>query len=180
MKNSWLLIALLFLFGCKSEKTQESSLFSQYVGSIESIGLPFSFYSLDKISTPSDSYLKEGFKKYKLDWSTQPYGKAFVAESFVAIIETWPGDVIVPVVATYNWNGGKIDSLNLYSGGGIDMGYKATVLATLHPDYSISITDSIRKWELNEEGDDIIPGSDKLTLKKNLYIIDQDGKFIKQ
>ena len=179
MKKLLLIIFPLVLFSCKKDKPKEA-LFQRYINSVESVALPISFYSQGELETISDGYLEAGFKKYKQAWATKPYGKAFVSDAFIAVVEIVPGDVLVPVVATYSLSGAKIDSLNPFMGGGFDMGYQATVLATIQPDFSVTIVDSIRKWDLNEEGDNIVLGSDKLTLKKSRYIISKEGKFLKR
>jgi hypothetical protein len=179
------LLTLIFtwtiLVSCSSNGHRETkSEFEKYLGTIGTLQTPVTFDSKTGIHTGSkqkfDSVL---FLKYRHRWALKPIGKILHGDSVVLILDLVIGDVVVPILTTFDKKGIKLDSLNPYSRAGVDMGYECYEFGTITNDRDIMIVDSTRRWDLNKEETNIVNGTDKLTVDTIIYRIDNKGKFLK-
>ena len=80
---------------------------------------------------------------------------------------------------TYDKNGNKKDSLNLFdNASGLNLQSETYVTSTFYPNKTIQEIDSISTWALNDRGDDRLPGSEKIKVDSIKYIISDSGKII--
>jgi len=108
-----------------------------------------------------------------------PHGKIFENDSIVVLVDISPGDVVVPLLTTFNQHGQKLDSLNPWIKSGGDIGYESYEFLTINDKKEIIVIDSTTTWDLNEDEDYTIEGTEKLTVDTVTYKIDKKGKIIK-
>jgi hypothetical protein len=180
MRILMLVISVTILLSCFSARDKQvDNEFKKYLKSLEALDIPITFDSKRGIKVRSKDYDTTLFKKFKHKWAFGPHGKAFENDSIILIIDITAGDVLVPLIMTFDQFGNKLDSLNPYTNGGVDMGYESYEYVAINGNKDILITDSTRRWDLNKEGDNIIEGTDKLTVGTMIYKIDKKGKFKK-
>lgn len=185
-------IALFILWGCENQVKKELSTesnnttkqslsdFEQYIASLNQIPLPLTHNPLTKLPKLSKSYDKNGFEKYKHTTTSQPLGVYYQDDKTIGIIDCSIGDWgLVPFLTTYDLNGNKIDSIGFYKKTGQDMGYEAIEHLTLNKDRSITITDTVKQWELNKDQSDILEGTMKITTGKIKYQVLKNGEIEK-
>jgi hypothetical protein len=173
-------IGLMFLMiSCSAQENG----FKKYVGQLQPVTMPISFRSLkfpDKhINNTFDQVL---FKKYKPIAAYTVYGKLYEDEKSVAIIYTVIGDVNSPILMTYNKMGNKIDSLNLFEGESVfHFESETSKYVTIFSDKRIQVIDSVTTWKMEDNGEDRIEGTGKVSrIDKISYQLDLDGKIRKQ
>lgn len=151
-----------------------------YLKSLDNLETPVNFDTKQHDSKVlSQNYDTALFKVFKYAGSMGPYGKIFINDSIIVIIDISIGDVVVPVLTTFNQHGQKLDSINPWSKSGWDIGYESYEFLTINDKKEIIVIDSTRTSELNKEGDDIIEGTEKLTVDTVIYKIDKSGKIVK-
>jgi hypothetical protein len=97
----------------------------------------------------------------------------------VIVVEILAGDVVVPLLRTFDREGRPLDSLNPYSKSGVDMGFECYEFVTVTDKKEIIVIDSTRNWDLNADKTNVIEGTAKLTVDTVIYKIEKDGKFRK-
>jgi hypothetical protein len=160
-------------------KTETSNNFQIYLNALTDLKTPLVLSTqneLGEISPDIDSLV---YARYKHHGASRPYGLLFRNDSIVMTVDIIVGDILVPVITTFNQSGQKLDSLRLYQKAGWDLGLEADEFVTITSDKKIIITDSIRRWDLNAERDDIIEGTERLTVDMVIYQVGSDGKFLK-
>lgn len=60
------------------------------------------------------------------------------------------------------------------------MGYEAIEYVTFNADRTITVRDTLKRWDFNEEETDIIEGSMKITTGKVEYRILENGRIEKE
>ena len=181
------LVALIILSACNPQKntnTKDAPLkseFLSYVNTLDQIPLPFKHNTLAHFPDDlSQTFDNSGFKNYKHTWASYPLGILYQNSESVGIIDCSIGDWgQVPLLTTYDLDGNKIDSTNFYYKSGSDIGYEAMEYLTLHQNKTITVIDSVKRWELKNAGADIIEGSLKITSRKVEYRISEKGKINK-
>ncbi|HEX6171524.1 MAG TPA: hypothetical protein VFZ33_17685 [Chitinophagaceae bacterium] len=162
-----------------SKKDEKDDDFKRYLSSLETLQTPVTFDTKNGIYARSKDYDTTLYKKFKHAWAFGPYGKIFENDSVVFTVDITAGDVLVPLIMTFDQRGHKLDSLNPYEKAGSDMGYESYEYVVINDKKEIIVTDSTRTWDLNEKRDDIIEGSDRLTVDTVIYKVDDKGKFRK-
>jgi len=191
-----IIIATIFLsvlWSCnsstKKEKSTESdksteqtnSEFESYISTLDQITLPLETNPLGQLPEISKNFDKNKFEKYKHTWTSQPLGIYFQDEKTIGIIDCSIGDWgLVPFLTTYDLKGNKIDSTGFYDKSGQDMGYEAIEHVTFNTDRRITVLDTVKRWDFNEDETDIIEGSMKMTTGKVEFRILENGRIEKK
>lgn len=191
-----IIIATIFLsvlWSCnsstKKEKSTESdksteqtnSDFESYISTLDQITLPLETNPLGQLPEISKNFDKNKFEKYKHTWTSQPLGIYFQNEKTIGIIDCSIGDWgLVPFLTTYDLKGNKIDSTGFYDKSGQDMGYEAIEHVTFNTDRRITVLDTVKRWDFNEDETDIIEGSMKMTTGKVEFRILENGRIEKK
>jgi hypothetical protein len=174
------IILLTFLISCSTSKERNTGDdFRKYLNSLDNLEVPVTFDTKNDLKVKSRNYDTTLFQLFKHAWSMGPHGKIFEGDSIVVIVDITAGDVLVPLIMTFNQQGQKLDSLNPYDKAGADMGYESYEFVTINDNKEIVVTDSTRTWDLNADKSDIVEGSEKLTVDTVIYKIDKRGKIIK-
>ena len=186
-------ILLSFLWSCdsptKKEKSTESnkateqinSDFDNYISTLDQIPLPLEANPLGQLPETSKNFDKNAFEKYKHTWTSQPLGIYYQNDKTIGIIDCSIGDWgLVPFLTTYDLKGNKIDSTGFYDKSGQDMGYEAIEHLTFNADRTITVIDTVKRWDFNEDETDIIEGSMKMTTGKVEYRILDNGQIEKK
>ena len=170
------IIGLFFFAGCSATTND----FEKYTSQINTLPTPITFRTIEFSDNKAPDNIDEVlFDKYKYTDANNVYGKIYESKKFVAIIYTVNGDVLVPVLVTYDKNGNKKDSLNLFdNASGLNLQSETYVTSTFYSNKTIQEIDSISTWALNDRGDDRLPGSEKIKVDSIKYTITDSGKII--
>lgn len=181
------------LWSCSSptrkEKSTESdniseltnSDFINYVSTLDQISLPLEANPLRHLPEISKNFDKDGFEKYKHTWTSQPLGIYYQDEKTIGIVDCSIGDWgLVPFLTTYDLKGNKIDSTSFYHKSGQDMGYEAIEHVTFNADRTITVLDTVKRWDFNDAETDIVEGSMKMATGKVEYRILDNGRIEKK
>ncbi|NVK03201.1 MAG: hypothetical protein HWD92_00200 [Flavobacteriia bacterium] len=167
----------------RSSKTTEqtSSDFENYISTLDQIPLPLEANPLGQLPETSKNFDKSAFEKYKHTWTSHPLDIYYQDDKTIGIIDCSIGDWgIVPFLTTYDLEGNKIDSTGFYYKSGQDMGYSAIEHLTFNADRTITVLDTVKRWDFNEDETDIIEGSMKMTTGKVEYRILDNGRIEKK
>ncbi|MCU0349772.1 MAG: hypothetical protein MUF43_02930 [Flavobacterium sp.] len=179
-----LTIAFLTSIFCSCSTSRDSnskSDFLTYSESLEKLNTPISFDTKgNNIKVLFKNYDTAMFEVFRYAGCIRPHGKIFVNDSIVVLVDIAAGDVIVPVLTTFNLQGQKLDSINPWNKSGWGIGYESYEFLTINDKKEIVVIDSTTTSELNETEDHIIEGTEKLTVDTVIYVIDKRGKIIKK
>lgn len=177
MKHLTIICLLIMLFSCdKKQHPTKSNTLKTYLNSLTTLPTPLHFSTTDDgLADLSPAYDSILFTKYKHIWAYRPYGKIIYDDSTVAVIDIVIGDVVVPLLTTFDQQGNKVDSLNLFARAASDIGFVSNEFVTITGDKRIIISDSTTRWDLNATGDDIIEGTQRLTVETFIYALDERG-----
>jgi hypothetical protein len=172
-----LYIGLIVIFGCSPKDND----FNRFVGQLETLQTPI---SLGTMRFPerqtSQAYDKELFRKFKYSTAHEVYGKIYEDDKAVGIIYSVIGDINVPILVTYDKQGSRIDSLNLFeNASGFDFESETYEHVTFFPNKTIQVIDSIKTWKTDETGEDRVPETETLTIDTLIHRITGDGKIVK-
>ncbi|MFC1732561.1 hypothetical protein ACFL6I_19840, partial [candidate division KSB1 bacterium] len=186
------LIILSVIWSCDSQTVKENSTetdntieqtksdFEKYISTLDQIPLPLETNPLGELPKISTNFDKDAFEKYKHTWTNYPLGIYFQTEKAIGIINCGIGDWgPVPFLTTYDLNGNKIDSTGFYNKSGQDMGYEAIEHLTLNADRTITVVDTVKRWDINEEEMDIVEESMKMTTGQVEYRVLKNGRIEK-
>jgi hypothetical protein len=160
-----------------SENSSAVAEFDEYVSSLEELQLPFSLDSINDYKKHSTDYNKDLFLKFKHKWALSPYGVLFQEGGITGILYVTVGDALVPIITTYKRDGAIISDLNPYEKSGHDIGYHSSANVLITEDKRIIIVDSTTTYDLNEAKDDILRGTQKLTIDTTVYKVTADGQI---
>jgi hypothetical protein len=173
----------------KKEKTTESGIateqtnsdFENYISTLDRIPLPLKYNPLGPLPMISEDFDKNAFEKFKHTWTSQPLGIYYQDDKTIGIIDCSIGDWgLVPFLTIYDLKGNKIDSTSFYDKSGQDFGYEAIVHLTFNADRTITVLDTVKRWDFNEHQTDIIEGSMKMTTRKVEYRVLDNGRIEKK
>lgn len=140
MRKTLLFIASYFLLvGCSTNSDD----FQSYISGIRTLSTPLTFQT-SNTPNPQQGVIDEKlFSKYKYVYADKAYGIIYKTENSLAIVYLVNGDVVTPVIVTYDMKGNKIDSLNLFeNASGFVEDHQTFVSTTLYPDMTIIEVDS--------------------------------------
>ena len=185
-------IILSLLWSCnyqtKKEKPTESDRkieianteFENYISTLDKIVLPLKTNPFGKLPEISKDFDKNAFKNYKHTWTSKPLGIYYQNINTVGIIDCSIGDWgLVPFLTTYDLKGNKIDSTGFYKKSGQDIGYEAIEHLTFNPDRTITVIDSVKSWDFNNDKTDIVEGSMRMRTGIVKYLVLENGKIKK-
>ncbi len=189
-----LIVAIPTFFSCKTETTKKIDVtvnkenqhipnaeFVSYLSTLDQIPLPLKHNPLRQLPELSNKYNPKGFEKFKHAWTSKPLGILYKNKHTVAIIDCSIGDLgPVPFLTTYDMDGNKIDSTGFYKKSGRDRGYSAIEYLTFDDGRIISVVDTVKRWQINEEELNIVEGSMKITTGQTIYRILKNGKIEKK
>ena len=177
MRTITTLVFLIFI-SCGEQKTVENKGFIELRDKLPIISTPITFNSDDDINLKSielvDNELLKGLKQRNY---FSAFGKIFETENFITIIGYIPSDSGTPILVTIDKDGIEVSSHAIYETVMGDMGRYTSNFVTIDSKRIIHFTDSTLTRQINEEGDDEIPGTDALTVTIRKYRITDVGKI---
>ena len=169
-----IIFIILILTSCGQIKSD----FDQYLEQIDKIETPVTFHSTKYSGTTKyQNYKTELFKKYGKSGSHELQGLIYKNERFVGLLFNIIGDINRPFLITYDRQGNKIDSLNIFPNANSSLNTETVDHATIYSDNKIEIISESKTWELNNTSDDIVKGTDKLKVDTLQFSIDNKGKI---
>jgi hypothetical protein len=157
---------------------QKNSEFENYISTLDRIPLPLEANTLGQFPKTSKNFDKNAFKKYKHIWTSQPLGIYYQDNNTIGIIDCSIGDWgLVPFLTTYDLEGNKIDSTGFYRKSGQDMGYEAIEHVTFNADRTITVLDTVKRWDMNKDETDIIEESIQILTGKAEYRVLNNGRI---
>ena len=160
---------------------QTNSDFENYISTLDQIPLPLEANPLGQLPEISKNFDQNAFEKYKHTWTSQPLGIYYQDDKTIGIIDCSAGDWgPVPFLTTYDLKGNKIDSTGFYKKSGQDIGYEAIEYLTFNADRTITVIDTVKRWDFNEDDTDIIEGSMKMKTGKVEYQVFENGQIEKK
>ncbi len=171
------LIGLIFIVSCSTKDND----FKKYVGQLETLKTPISFGTMRfPEQQTKKTYDRDLFLKFGNLTAHEVYGKVFEDEKSIGIIYTVIGDINVPILMTYDKQGNKIDSLNLFeNASGFDVVSETYEYVTFNPDKTIQVIDSTKTWTTDVSGEERILETEKLTIDTLTHFVNEDGKIVK-
>jgi hypothetical protein len=176
-----ILLSILIFSSCIRNSYEDKTQFHSFLKKLRKIETPVSFNSNDDYQIKLQ-YLRDDPFFMKIDSLYGGYGIfgiLFETEDFVAILGNIPTATGTPIITTFDSKGNKIETHSIYENVIGDIGIFSSNFETIYPDMTISFIDSTKTLKLNEDGSDIIPGTDSLSVKKLKYKINNNGKFLR-
>lgn len=178
MKYCFLAILLSIGYSCNISSQNEKGGFNHYLSSLEKVDLPLEYSTYSGLEFNKIEFDTIGFEKYKHVWTISPVGILYESEESITTLEYSIGDYgLAPFLVSYDTKGNKIDSLGPYEKSGVDLGYDGKEYVKILAERRIIVIDSIKKWDINPQGTDIISESLKVTSDTIVYIVESDGKI---
>lgn len=180
MKFKVIFIINLFfivLSSCQKEETTDDN-FSKFLSSIPDLKLPFITNSAEDLQAAF--YPDTMYNKFIDDSSNGIYGKIKVNDSIHGVVFLLPGDILFPLLVTYNSIGKRIDELDLVHLPGGSDGYNAngSSYLVMNNKLEILITDTIHTFE-RDSLTEIIDSTKKTKVVIEKYFVDGLGKIVK-
>ncbi|MBK8367664.1 MAG: hypothetical protein IPL10_09655 [Bacteroidetes bacterium] len=170
------IVLIIICASCRKEVSQQEK-FSTFFNTIPDLKLPFitdSGEDLQAVFYPDTIYNEfVGDNVYGI------YGKTKINDSIFGIVYLNPGDIVFPLLVTYNSTGKKIDELALLNLPGGSSGYNANGISYLvmKSNLEIQITDSVNTFE-RDSLEEIIETSRKTEVMIENYKVNGVGKII--
>ena len=177
MKQIVILFVTLLLSCARTIDDKSQGDFDRYLSSLEELKTPLKFNCKGGVGIRSNNYDTALWQKYKYRGSTWPCGRMFSKDSIIMTVEVGLGDFLWPLLMTFDRAGHKLDSLSVYQRSGMDMGYESCEYVTITDKQEIVVTDSTTRWDINKAGDDVVEGTQKVTVDTVIYKIDIHGRF---
>lgn len=177
MKTISISIFSLFLFiGCNNLSKNE---FARYYSQIPVLEYPIILDCLKETKyfnfPENEEYLVGKYKPINCSIN----GRLPMSNNVVAIIYSYPGDSMYPILFTYDRTGQSIDTLKIGSLCLEWMGTYLTNYVQINSDRTIQVIDSTKYYSL-DKNDDIIPKTDSLVIvEKSNFNLNENGHFSK-
>lgn len=173
-----LIFWLLLLFSCSGQRLEHKSELIKLIDQLPTIKTPVTFNSDKspvelKVNQEIIDSLQSKIPGYGI------LGKLFETDDFVAIVGIVPNDTGSPQVLIFDKAGNVIESYLAYETAGGDMGFTSQNVVTIYPNREIVFIDSTWTMKINEDGTDVIQGTDSLTVAIIKYRITDKGKIEK-
>lgn len=153
--------------------------FRDFILLIPQIKLPFQTYCENCCDHPKIDYDNKLIKRFIPEGSSV-VGLFSIAENFVAILVTYPGDMIIPSIVTYDKYGKKLDEQGFMKNWcGREIDYLGLQYFKINDDYTITTIDTSYTFRMDSITDKIID-TIKIEITKNDYFINQKGKILKK
>ena len=163
------------LFGCGGQRPEIKNDLVTLIGRLPTIQTPVTFDSdkpvsvLVKIDQDIIDSLQNKIPGYGI------LGKLFETDAFTAIVGIVPNDTGSPQILIFDKTGKQIDSYFAYRTAGGDMGLNSKNVVTINPNREILFIDSTWTMKINNEGTDVIKGTDSLAVAVEKYKISDTG-----
>jgi hypothetical protein len=167
-------IALFFFVSCKKELSQQEK-FTTFLNSIPDLKIPFQTNSGEELQAAF--YPDTIYKDFIDDSSNGVYAKIKVNDSIHGIIFLMPGDILFPLLVTYNSAGKKLNELALVNLSGDGYNANGTSYVVMNKNLEIQMTDTVNTFERDTLNEEIIEASRKTEVIIEKYKIASDGKI---
>lgn len=157
--------------------------FMRYVKSLALIKLPLKHTTeedskLNRFPKLSANYDQLLFEQFKCEGAVRPLGVLFKSAALVGIIDLAEAEWdFIPVLTVYDLYGKVVDQSYIYEVTGDDMGYSAREYLTIEADTQFTVVDSIKRWKLNADETDVVPGSQEKESRTRVFTITDSGKI---
>lgn len=174
MKQILIIFLAMTILSCTDQKKG----FSDYINSLDDLELPLHFDLNTTISPDvSKNYDSILFQTYKHVWTTAPYGIVFKNRNIVGVIEYSIADNgFAPILITLDYQGHKIDSLNILGNTGFGEQSHTLESAIFTTDLKIVVTDTTKSWQIDTDYNQI-PGTTELKVSTTTYQVLDNGKI---
>jgi hypothetical protein len=169
------IFGLLVLFGCGEQRPETKGDLVTLIGRLPTIQTPVTFDS-DKtviLNVKIDQDIIDSLQTKIPGYGI--LGKLFETEDFIAIIGIVPNDTGSPQILIFDRIGKEIDSYFAYRTAGGDMGFNSKNVVTINSNREILFIDSTWTTKINDDGTDIIEGTDSLTVTTEKFRITDTG-----
>ena len=184
------IIIVLLLIGCGSPKSSDvvekeapppiMSNFQKTVENLPLLSLPLQFASDQSISSFVEPKLYQELLKDDHDLEgLHLIGKLNDSDLAVLIWSTAAANGS-PLLTVHNAEGKRIDDLLLFPTAGGDMGYYSDNYTNFTSRKEFVLIDSVLTRQINEEGDDEIPGTDSTYTIIKYYMVSENGIIIRK
>jgi hypothetical protein len=162
--KSLLTISIISLFSCgqkNSSKNVPSIInnpkngFTIFLNKFKNVELPLEITGckLDKTVSKNLIALDTATDKQFIPEIGLAYGRIKTNGNYIAVIYLAPADCFIPILATFNLNGTKIDSKPINIGGcGFDCGFECKEIMVLNKNYQIFTSDTIASSDCDSLG----------------------------
>jgi len=171
----------LFMISCSPSTNKKTDInFGDYLKTLDTVPLPFehscSGPNFPQLSAHFDS---AGFVKYKDADCARPLGILFNNKVNTIIVDLSNGDAcVVPILVSYDKDGHKLDSLNLYGHSYDDTASSSMPYSKIDRNKHIVVIDTITTWK-NYASAKMTSDSRKIKIDSTIYSLSEKGKFIK-
>jgi hypothetical protein len=173
------IFGLLILLGCGGQRPETKNDLVTLIGRLPTIQTPVTFDSDKSVSVgvKIDQHVIDSLQNKIPGYGI--LGKLFETDDFIAIVGIVPNDTGSPQILIFDRTGKEIDSYFAYGTAGGDMGFNSKNVVTINPNREILFIDSTWTMKINDEGTDIIEGTDSLTVTTEKFRITDGGKIEK-
>lgn len=166
----------------KSEKNQQLKKseisFVEFSNKLPAVNVPLSASCDKELEGSTFGFTNQEIKQFGVA-DASILGKLADKEKYTAIIYLYAADRVFPIIVTTDKNGNKISELRLNDGYcGEDESSKDVLAFKIEKDFSIRVTDSVTRFERDENAE-IIEATKKTTLKYSQFYINENGKIKK-
>jgi hypothetical protein len=170
-------VVVAVVITCSCTDNSSKADFAEYIKNVEEIKLPIQLNSSSFVGSVNyQKYRKDLFKRFAPQHAYELYGRIILNRKFVSLIFNAVGDINKPIIMTYDLDGNRIDSLNLFPNACNNYSGFIAETAYLSSDRNIKIIDSIGVWDLKSNDWKI----KDLGLDSIKILISNSGKFIKK
>ena len=172
------IVLIIVCVSCHKEVTQKDK-FLAFLNTIPDLKIPFQTNSSEELYSKYE--LDTIYKKIIDDSFNGIYGKVAINDSIYGIVYLVAGDIVFPLLITYNKGGKKIEELSLLHIPGGSDGYNGagTSYLQMNQNFDIQITDTLYSFE-RDSAEVIIESSRKTEVTIESYNISADGKFFQK
>ena len=177
MKSLLYFIALIIVCVSCHKEVSKKDKFSAFFNRIPDLKLPLITNSSEELQAVF--YPDTIYSEFVGDNVYGIYGKTKINDSIFGIVYLNPGDILFPMLVTYNSKGKSIDELALVNLPGGSDGYNAngSSYLVMKSNLEIQITDTVNTFE-RDSLDEIIETSRKTKVSIENYRVNGIGKII--
>lgn len=161
----------------QSTKNVNSQGFSNYLQRIDPMILPYKSGCYDFIHFDREGkYSALVDTTYSSEWEI-PFKRIKTNRNFEIVVYLIPADIYVPILKTFDLNGKEISEFQFFTNCDGEPGFRERQFVEIRQNLQIIKTDSIWRWELDEDYYEI-ESTKKIEVKRSIYEIDVNGLII--
>ena len=174
----YFIILIIVCVSCHKEVSQQEK-FSAFLNTVPDLKFPFQTNSNEELQTKFG--VDTTYKEFINESANKVYAKFTINDSIYGVVFLVAGDIVFPLLTTYNKSGKKIEELALVNIPGGSDGYNAngTSYLVMKSNSDIKITDTVNTFE-RDSLEEIIETSRKTEVLIENYSVGADGKFLKK